>query len=244
MKTNQSIIKTSLLTVFTMATVVVVLLVQCNLVYAADIETNIDNTTKEAFSKIEQRITSSEKAFLEQMTEEEITERNIEINNNYEIGQKLSDEDAKFIVYQASQAEAEATSNRTRTTGKAGAQLGPKKYGTRVILEYQSWVHVPYLFGECWYRTKASTMAEIGSKKINSITIKTYHTAYGPAGSGGVVKVYSGSLSSGAHKPGYKMDLTKKYSGFTVNTTIYTTAYVETTEGKYNFSTPTNSWNW
>ena len=75
---------------------------QMNPVHA---ESQPQDEAKKVFKQIESDLTSKEKANFEKMSAEQASDRLITIDKKYEVGQTLSEGDAKFIAFQASVSE-------------------------------------------------------------------------------------------------------------------------------------------
>ena len=178
----------------------------------------------------------------------------INISEKYKTGDRLSMADSNFVILYETEAEQSVAksaairtkSGKTRTSGE-GAAIYKKKNGVEAVFYPQIWVSHP-TWDTMSYRGDHTLEIWSGKSKLKKVTLKTYHTAYGLAGtSAGLFVVYDGSISSSftSQKSSYSMDKTKKYSGAIVwKTFTYSTAIIKTDNSSFNINSADYNWYW
>jgi hypothetical protein len=242
----------------------------------SDEKTSLEELSKQTYETIMDDISDEQiEEFLDN-SKTEIQEELDNIEKEYEVGEPLKEEDAQFIVllanvqslsengsFETKSANAEfdvtepfvlsrepipaekvATYTETRNTGN-NVKVFPTKYG--IQMEFDWYIKITEaLSGTSSYRSKLEALALKGHSKIQSLTLTTYHSCYGVVGTKGVLKIYSGSHTSGKIKNSTaKSDLTSKY--FTllpILTNTYAELKVQAKDGTFNCTSPSYTWTW
>lgn len=151
------------------------------------------------------------------LSTEEIQANFTRIDEEYEIGEALSLKDQTFVEMYANSAtpSIELFGSKKVSNSKTAKGITVKVSGT-IKEDIQNFLNQS--FGA---KLKTSTTA--GASKAKSVKTVVHHHAYGLVGSGGVGKVYSGTLSTSGKNT--TLDATKKYTGVVA----YATTWVEVT---------------
>lgn len=176
------------------------------------------------------------------LTQEEIANKFLEIDSKYEVGEELSNEDAKFIKKYAKVAEQESVVKRkdqngdlisTLGTGTNFAGRGSNPSGSiaaSTIGTYTlniGWINQSYSISMTTAMTKGSA-----SSIKNSYT----HTAYGAIGAGGVGKVYSNTDSSSCSNQSCYSYFSDSYSAIVAYYTTVVKSVVTYSGGSFTIS--------
>lgn len=171
----------------------------------------------------------------EQLSQAQITQRLMEIDSSYDVGEPFSAEDAAFVLAYASRADdvesSGADSNSPR--GSHTFTVSGTKYGTTVTASgnlYHNGVTPSYTYGgNVTIRTTAGSTPK-------RLKLTVHCTSYGIVGENGFGKIYDGQVSaSKKNAKTFKASPKRTYSGFMNLYSVY--GWVDVTTSNGNFFT-------
>ncbi|MDN3451801.1 hypothetical protein QMA09_16550 [Planococcus sp. APC 3906] len=164
---------------------------------------------------------------LANLTQEEISSNFKRIDTQYKIGEAFSLKDQTFVELYAKKATPEGITlfaSKTISGSRTSNGITVTVNGT-IKDDIQNIIN--HSFGAS--NLKTSTTA--GSSKVTSVKTVVYHNAYGLVGSGGVGKVYSGSISTSGKNT--ILTATKNYTAVVAYASTWCTVTVNHTGGTF-----------
>lgn len=162
------------------------------------------------------------------LTEDEIVKRMEHIADSYELYEPLSEEDAKFIAQYANQS---VQNHEIGIQGSTTVPFDKTKYNSgRTVglwIKGTIWAKIGVINNS--YGGKYNSYVVKGSSRAYKITNTIRHTAYGLVGSGGVGKVYDGSIKNTCNKSGIvscSTDSSKAYTASVAYASTWATSTV------------------
>jgi|SRR5699024_7975933 len=147
---------------------------------------------------------------LANLSEEEVSEKFSEIDERYDMEEEFSKKDQAFIEMYAKPVEEDGSHNITPF--KSENVSGSKTVnGITVKVNGTVNINVQGIINQSFGASNLKTRTTAGGSKVKSVTTKVNHNAYGLVGSGGVGKVYSGSITGTGKN--HTLNTTKKYTG-------------------------------
>lgn len=209
----------------------------------ANAEETAEGITLEEASKV---LTVEDEELYKSMTDEERSEREISIAENYDEGSILSEEDTIFLLNQAKNLKNNPDIELFAGKSSKAVSKTLSKFGTKVTLKGTMYQNIVIGAGTSTFRGNLTLTRNSGSLK--KVALATHHSAYGVVGWNGkfptVGRVYKGSVSMSktSSLSSTKMDKTKKYTSVLPSyTTMYSQATVTTSKGdQYTVTSP--SW--
>lgn len=164
---------------------------------------------------------------LSNLTQEEIISNYERIDQQYAVGEELSLKDQTFIEMYAKKP---TTSGITLFASKS-ISGSTTKDGVTVSVKGTINHDINNLVNQNFSATNVKTSTTKGASKVTSIKTVVHHTAFGLIGSGGVGKVYSGSLSTTGKNS--TLNGTKYYTAVVAYATTWCDATVKYDGGSF-----------
>lgn len=165
---------------------------------------------------------------LTDLDEEEVNEKFKEINEKYGMEEEFSKKDQAFIEMYAKPVEED--SHKVTPFKSKNVSNYKKVAGIQVEVAGTLNVDIQNIAKQSYGASNLKTRTTSGASKVKSVTTKVHHQAYGAVGSGGVGKVYTGSITGTGKN--HDINSTKSYTA----NVVYANTFVETTV-KYNGGT-------
>ncbi|WP_096435694.1 hypothetical protein [Alteribacter populi] len=183
-------------------------------------------TVSESFAK-----TNNE----DDLTTEEIIEKLEEIDTKYEVGDRLSDDDAEFIkeyakmdvVYEATEIQPLGGNSFIRTGQNNSGSVRARAAGT---------VGSSHGIINNSYYANFTTSITTGGYLVNSIRNSVSHSAYGAIGSGGIGKVFSGSKGTTCVTNTCESNLKESYSASVAYSSTIARATINWSSGSFTIT--------
>lgn len=167
------------------------------------------------------------KKALVNLTQEQIISNLVRINKSYSVGEVLSQKDQTFVeMYATKVGNGDVKVARTKSVSGSG-----KANGVTVKVSGNLKDNVQNIINHSFGAAKMKTNTIKGASKVTSVKTVVYHNAYGLVGSGGIAKVYSGTVSTKGKNT--VLDAMKKYTGIVVYTYTWCTVTVDHTGGTF-----------
>lgn len=158
---------------------------------------------------------------LADLTDEEVTEKFIEIDKKYDMEERFSDKDQAFVEMYAEPVEDD--SDNITPFKSQNVSNYENVDGVQVEVAGTISDDIQNIANQSFSASNLKTRTTSGASKVNSVTTKVHHQAYGLVGSGGVGKVYTGSITGTGKN--HTINSTKSYTA----SVAYASTFVETT---------------
>ncbi|OMI25666.1 hypothetical protein BTA31_17765 [Bacillus haynesii] len=188
----------------------------------------VSKDSKEDYSS--QTVEEQKQAYKEKMTnlsQEEIVSNFERIDREYNIGEEFSLKDQAFVEMYASPANPEDV-NILATKYISGSKTSN---GVTVKVSGNIKDDIQNLINQSFGASNLKTSTTAGASKVTSVKTEVFHNAYGLVGSGGVGKVYSGSISTSGKNT--TLSATKRYSAVVVYASTWCTVTVNHKGGTF-----------
>lgn len=188
---------------------------------------SISNVSKESYSS--QTVNTEKQVYkkeLSNLTQEKIAANFKRIDQQYKIGQKFSLKDQTFVEMYAKPVKSGIVSPlsiKSISGSKTVSGVTVKVSGT-ISENIQNIINQS--FG-----ANLTTSTTAGASKVSSVQTVVYHDAYGLVGSGGIGKVYSGTLSTSGKNT--TLSGTKNYTAIVVYASTWCTVTVQSSGGTF-----------
>ncbi|MBR7795124.1 hypothetical protein GT022_03570 [Agaribacter marinus] len=198
-------------------------------VFASDLTSK--NTMEKDYKELMGLIESSEKEKykkeMSNLTQEEIYENFIKIDQEYDIGEEFSLKDQAFIEMYAKPVDSwEITPFKSKKISGSKSQNGVTVKVSGTIKD-----DIQNVINQSFGASNLKTSTTKGASKVKSVKTTVHHTAYGLIGSGGVGKVYSGTLSTSGKNS--TLTGTKRYTAVVAYASTWATATVKHSGGTF-----------
>lgn len=207
-------------------------------------EEQYDKVLDEMYDDVDEDIIED----IEKMEPEEINDTINSFDEEYELGESLSEKDQALLLYAYEQhtQEDKQTNNGLELlawkTRVYNIGSNKKKDGVKVSYKgkFKTWSGAMH----AKYDTDVHVTIEKGKSKLKSMKWTTYNNAYGILGSSGksvsIGKVYSGHISSSKYKKNFSFEKSKTYSAVcTVYISTYGSLDVKYNGGEFSKNTKT-----
>ncbi|MBD8028341.1 hypothetical protein H9636_16990 [Ureibacillus sp. Re31] len=167
---------------------------------------------------------------LSNLNQEEINESFKRIDQEYAIGEEFSLKDQVFIeMYAKPVIPGGMTIFKQKYVSGSGSANG-------VTVKVSGYIKddVQNIINQSFGAQDLKTSTTAGSSKVKSVKTVVHHTAYGLVGSGGVGKVYSGSISTSGKNT--TLNSTKRYSAIVAYASTWCTVTVNHTGGTFTIN--------
>ncbi|UTR16878.1 hypothetical protein MM221_10395 [Salipaludibacillus sp. LMS25] len=166
---------------------------------------------------------------LSNLSAEEIRANFERIDEEYEIGEAFSVKDQTFIEMYASPV------NKGEFTTLASKKISASKTvnGIKVTVNGTIKDDIQNLVNQS-FSGDLKTRTTKGASKVSSVKTTVHHTAYGLVGSGGIGKVYSGTISASGKNN--NLNSKKRYSAIVAYASTWCTVTVEHSGGTFTIN--------
>ncbi|MDI3411668.1 hypothetical protein QKW52_21725 [Bacillus sonorensis] len=188
-------------------------------------------TSKEDYSS--QTVEGQKQAYKEELTnltQEEIVSNFERINREYNIGEEFSLKDQIFVEMYASPVNPEGV-NILATKYISGSKTSN---GVTVKVNGNIKDDIQNLINQSFGASNLKTSTTAGASKVTSVKTVVYHNAYGLVGSGGIGKVYSGSISTSGKNT--TLTATKRYTAVVAYASTWCTITVNHKGGTFTIN--------
>lgn len=167
---------------------------------------------------------------LSNLNDTEVAENFKRIDEEYEIGEEFSLKDQTFVEMYAKAVDQNSVElfksskfNRSKTVN-----------GITVKVSGTIYDDIQNVINQSFGATNLKTSTTAGASKVKSVKTTVHHNAYGLVGSGGVGKVYSGSISkSGKNNT---IDSRKRYTAVVAYASTWATVSVNYNGGTFTIN--------
>ncbi|MFJ7640729.1 hypothetical protein [Peribacillus sp. NPDC097225] len=182
---------------------------------------------------LSQTVETEKEAYKEELsnlTQEEIDAYFEKIDQEYNIGEEFSLKDQTFVEMYAKKA------NPSGMTLFASKSISGSKTSNGVTVKVSGTIKddIQNILNQSFSASSLKTSTTAGSSKVTSVKTVVYHNAYGLVGSGGVGKVYSGSLSTSGKNT--TLTATKKYTAVVAYASTWCTVTVNHSGGTFTIN--------
>lgn len=165
---------------------------------------------------------------LSNLTTEEINENFKRIDEEYEIGEEFSLKDQKFIEMYAVKPK-----NESEITPFAQKKINKSRTVDGITVKINGYIKddIQNLINQSFGASNLKTSTTKGASKVTSVKTTVHHNAYGLVGSGGIGKVYTGTISKSGKNT--TLNATKKYTGIVAYASTWASVTVNYKGGKF-----------
>lgn len=167
---------------------------------------------------------------LSNLTKDEIISYFKKIDEEYEIGEAFSLKDQTFIeMYAKPVNHSDIILNKSKSINKKRTVNG-----ITITVKGTIYDDIQNFMNQSFGANNLKTRTTAGSSKVNSVTTRVYHNAYGLVGSNGVGKVYSGNIK--ATGKNNTINSRKRYTGIVAYASTWYEVTVKHTGGTFTVS--------
>lgn len=181
-----------------------------------------------SFASTDSGHTSEEKykEELSNLTQEEIHENFQRIDEEYDIGEEFSLKDQTFIKMYAKPVDSKVSVLKSKKISGSKTQNGVTVKVSGTIKD-----DIQNVINQSFGASNLKTSTTKGASKVSSVKTTVHHNAYGLVGSGGIGKVYSGTLSTSGKNS--TLNGTKRYTAVVAYASTWATATVKHSGGTF-----------
>ncbi|MCY9374792.1 hypothetical protein MOF34_06490 [Bacillus sp. T17B1] len=167
---------------------------------------------------------------LSNLTQEEVVSNIQRIDQEYEIGEAFSEKDQVFIQMYAKPV------NDGMFSIAMSKYISGSKSANGVTVKVSGTIKddIQNLINQSFGASNLKTSTTAGSSKVTSVKTAVHHNAYGLVGSGGIGKVYSGSLTTSGKNT--TLTGTKRYTAVVAYATTWCSVTVNHTGGTFTIN--------
>lgn len=167
---------------------------------------------------------------LADLTKEEINAYFQKIDKEYDIGEEFSLKDQAFVeMYATPVIPGGMTTFAQKYISDSGSDNG-------VTVKVSGYIEddIQNIINQSFGARDLKTSTTAGSSKVTSVRTEVHHTAYGLVGSGGIGKVYSGSIYTTGKNT--TLNETKRYSAIVAYASTWCTVTVKHSGGTFTIN--------
>ncbi|MCY7781649.1 MULTISPECIES: hypothetical protein [unclassified Bacillus (in: firmicutes)] len=167
---------------------------------------------------------------LSNLTQKEVVSNFQRIDQEYEIGEAFSEKDQVFIQMYAKPV------NDGMFSIAMSKYISGSKSANGVTVKVSGTIKddIQNLINQSFGASNLKTSTTAGSSKVTSVKTAVHHNAYGLVGSGGIGKVYSGSLTTSGKNT--TLTGTKRYTAVVAYATTWCSVTVNHTGGTFTIN--------
>lgn len=197
-------------------------------VFAAEKDNNIPVASNLLQDQTVEKQKQVYKKELSNLSPEEVASNFERIHNQYKMEEAFSLKDQAFVEMYAKK-----TSNPSDVSLFASKSIYGSKTSNGVTVTVSGTIkdNIQNIINQSFGASNLKTSTTAGASKVSSVKTVVYHDAYGVVGSGGVGKVYSGSISTSGKNT--TLTSTKNYTAIVAYATTWCTVTVNHSGGTF-----------